>query len=192
MHNCKCRHEVGDMNQAMTALLGALIGGGAAIAAQVVASSMVARQASRDRISEVTRDIRKAVEAELESGRELQLWARFSIQVSPEDVTSRLVPVGTVIPRLRERPDWQLRVEKILGPDQEEYDQIPLLDLLRQHGDHLTELANAILSGDERDTHSDRLANLTKLEDAIRRRMDIISWKRSPPWWARGRPSTRR
>ncbi len=180
------------MNQATAALLGALIGGGAAVVAQVVASSMLARQASRELVSEVIRDIRKAVEAELESGSELQLWARFSIPVAPEDVISRLIPVGMVIPRLREPPDWQERVEKVLGADQDEYDQASLVDLLKQHGDHLMELANIILAGGKWDWHGDRSTSLAALEDAIRRRMDIISWKQSPPWWSKAVPSIRR
>lgn len=173
------------MNQTTAALLGALIGGGAAIIGQVLASSMAARQASRDLISEVIRDIRRTVEAELEAGRELQLWARFSIPVSRQDVASRLIPVGVAIPRLQERLDWQLRAEKALGADQSGYDGTPLMDLLKQHGDHLMELASTILAGERWDPRDDRHASLAELEDTIRRRMDIISWKRSPPWWGK-------
>jgi hypothetical protein len=71
------------MNQATAALLGALIGGAAAVAAQILASSMQARQASKELTSEVIRGIQSAVDAELESGRVLRLWVSPARSMGP-------------------------------------------------------------------------------------------------------------
>jgi hypothetical protein len=158
-------------------LLGALIGGAAVVVAQIVAGRTMRRQASDAFINDLYGAMRTVVEAELEASQELQLRTRLSIAMPPENMISKLIPVGTVIPRLREPPGWRELVGRVLGADQNEYDRTSLVDLLKQHRDYVLELASTIVANEKRDRCNDLSIRLPPLEDAIRRRMDIYRWK---------------